>query len=95
MRYEPTANPPIDFTWEREWRLLTETLELPYEDTTIIVPNNEWLERLYQDFESEEYKKSTYDNLMLDGYYYEPKNIPYKCIEKWETVVNTAGIEQQ
>jgi len=80
VRYEPTANPPIDFTWEREWRLLIETLDLPYEDTTIIVPNNEWLERLYQDFESEEYKKTTYDNLMLDGYYSEPRDIPYKCI---------------
>jgi len=81
VRYEPTANPPIDFTWKREWRLLTKTLDLPYEDTTIIVPNNEWLERLYQYFESEEYKKSTYDNLMLGGYYSEPENISYKCIE--------------
>src|SRR5699024_2696157 len=42
---------------KREWRLLIEKINLPDEDTTIIVLNNEWLARLYQDIESEENKK--------------------------------------
>lgn len=34
-------NKNIDFTWEREWRLQTEELELHPEQVTLIVPNKE------------------------------------------------------
>lgn len=40
VRYEPTKN--IDFTWEREWRIHTDTLQLVPEETTVIVPNRTW-----------------------------------------------------
>jgi hypothetical protein len=40
VRYEPTNN--IDFTWEREWRILTDELPLDPEVVTVVVPNREW-----------------------------------------------------
>lgn len=46
MRYEPDAEPPVDFTWEREWRLQTNALSLTPNDAVIVLPNKEWEARL-------------------------------------------------
>lgn len=80
VRYEPTATPAIDFTWEREWRLPMKKLDLSLEETTVIVPNEKWKKRLYEDFESEEIQLSDYTNAMLGGYFIAPRDFPYKCI---------------
>ena len=40
VRYEPERE--IDFTWEREWRICTEKLELVSAETTFIVPTRDW-----------------------------------------------------
>jgi hypothetical protein len=54
-RYVNYNPPSMDFTWEREWRIKVDTIELDPEQTVIIVPtrthigqmedllNNEWL----------------------------------------------------
>ena len=42
-----------DFTWEREWRLKTEFLDLNLSIMVIVVPSNEWKEKLldhYKEF---------------------------------------------
>lgn len=43
VTYEPN-NPagPIDFTWEREWRIRTDELPFTPEDVTIIYPKRTW-----------------------------------------------------
>lgn len=41
VRYEPSRNPPIDFTWEREWRLCGD-LNFSSHDAVLVVPNREW-----------------------------------------------------
>ena len=46
MRYEPDANPPIDFTWEREWRVQSEQLPVAPNIAKIVVPSREWADRL-------------------------------------------------
>jgi len=46
VRYEPTGTPPIDFTWEREWRVRTDTLELDPTAATIVLPSQEYLDEL-------------------------------------------------
>jgi hypothetical protein len=46
VRYEPTASPPIDFTWEREWRIHCTGLLFGPSEATIIVPNSVWRDRL-------------------------------------------------
>lgn len=54
VRYEPLANPPIDFTWEREWRLRSNSVQFSPSDTGIIVPDRSWAERIGRDHEGEQ-----------------------------------------
>ncbi len=42
VRYEPVTAPPIDFTWEREWRIRTDRLNFSPANAAIVVPNEEW-----------------------------------------------------
>lgn len=46
MRYEPDANPPVDFGWEREWRVRTEVLEFGPDVAGLVLPDQTWLDRL-------------------------------------------------
>jgi hypothetical protein len=38
VRYEPAASPPVDFTWEREWRIKTDELNIDPESALLVVP---------------------------------------------------------
>jgi len=56
VRYEPDAEPPIDFSWEREWRIQLDELCLPPGKARIIVPHEDWalaLEREHIDNEED------------------------------------------
>jgi hypothetical protein len=46
VRYEPAADPPIDFSWEREWRISTDALSISPEVAHIVLPTDEWFEKL-------------------------------------------------
>ncbi|HML76615.1 MAG TPA: hypothetical protein PKB02_19140 [Anaerohalosphaeraceae bacterium] len=46
VRYEP---PLIDFSWEREWRIQTNELQIDPAITTVIVPNRSFVEKIKQD----------------------------------------------
>jgi hypothetical protein len=60
MRYEPNGTPPIDFTWEREWRFNGELLFNPG-TTVIVVPNLSWAQRLEDEHDEEqEYEVRNY-----------------------------------
>ncbi|MEW8022335.1 MAG: hypothetical protein AB2777_16775 [Candidatus Thiodiazotropha endolucinida] len=51
MRYEPSSDPAIDFTWEREWRLNDFELHLDGVKFRVLLPGIEWaeeLERIYE-----------------------------------------------
>jgi hypothetical protein len=50
VRYEPTAAPPIDLTWEREWRIRTDQLDLDPQSASIVVLEDEHADRLRQAF---------------------------------------------
>jgi hypothetical protein len=43
VRFEP---PKTDYSWEREWRLCTESLVLEPEATTVIVPTRRWADHM-------------------------------------------------
>lgn len=49
VSYEPTAGRPIDFTWEREWRILCSGLEFGQNEAVIIVPSHDWADRLVRE----------------------------------------------
>ncbi len=42
VRYEPTGTDPVDFTWEREWRLQDNELLFSPNNAVVIVPNQDW-----------------------------------------------------
>ncbi len=42
VRYEPNGDSPVDFTWEREWRLGEFELELEPEYIRVLLPSEEW-----------------------------------------------------
>ena len=42
VTYEPNREKPIDFSWEREWRIRTNELRLDPDRTTVVVPNRAW-----------------------------------------------------
>ena len=54
VRYEPDAQPPIDITWEREWRIQTGELSLDSAAGRIVVVEEEQSRALEQDFYSRE-----------------------------------------
>ncbi len=51
VTYNPSLENPIDFTWEREWRINAEKLELNENMSTIVLPNKEWAYHLIDHFE--------------------------------------------
>jgi hypothetical protein len=54
MRYEPDANPPFDFSWEREWRIRTDSLLLSPPVTRILVPHQSWADALVDEHQTNE-----------------------------------------
>ncbi|WP_156649730.1 hypothetical protein [Methylobacterium sp. Leaf89] len=39
VTYDLSGDAPVDFTWEREWRLKTDKMTFNPEDVTVIIPN--------------------------------------------------------
>lgn len=54
MRYEPGADHPIDFTWEREWRLHIDELALAPAYATLVLPDQGWVNRLRDAFDEQQ-----------------------------------------
>ena len=54
MTYEPNADNPVDFTWEREWRLHADELRFDSSCASIIVPDAEWEARMLADHEDDQ-----------------------------------------
>jgi hypothetical protein len=50
VTYEPDS---IDFSWEREWRIKTDRLPLPPNETTIVVPSKRYIDDLLQEHYSD------------------------------------------
>lgn len=46
VRYEPARQNPVDFTWEREWRMKCTELQFTPADAIVVVPNQLYAERL-------------------------------------------------
>jgi hypothetical protein len=68
VRYEPTSNPPIDFSWEREWRINCKELILHPNEAALIVPNQSWANRLFQEHEYEQNYQIGMYSLVLDSF---------------------------
>lgn len=54
VTYDPTSTPPIDFTWEREWRLPKEELYFDNASAAMIVPDQAAAKSIIADHHLEE-----------------------------------------
>ena len=61
VRYEPEND--IDFTWEREWRIHTDCLDLDPELTTVIVPRREGVRKILEPHEKAIWRRAALPNL--------------------------------
>ena len=69
VRYELDAEPPIDFSWEREWRIQTDELGLPPGEARIIVPHEDWAEALEgEHFAEEEHRIDMFASVYGEEY---------------------------
>lgn len=51
VRYEPEA---VDFTWEREWRIRCGELHFTPNDACLVVPSQDWADRLIEQYDADE-----------------------------------------
>ena len=56
VRFEPHNH--IDYTWEREWRIKTDELELGIEDVTVVLPNRAWADWMHRERDSDTHARS-------------------------------------
>ena len=52
VRYDPMRAPPVDFTWEREWRLHADEMQFTAADVTVVCPHRLFVDQAYEDFPS-------------------------------------------
>ena len=67
VRFECNNTRPIDFTWEREWRLPDEELPFTPEEVQVIVPTQEYVDRLSSHFDIA--SQFQYELLGFPGHY--------------------------
>ncbi|HJV84140.1 MAG TPA: hypothetical protein VJ698_01590 [Noviherbaspirillum sp.] len=60
VRYEPDAEPPIDFSWEREWRIQADELFLPPEEVAVVVPHENYAAELQDEHFYNEHMRVTF-----------------------------------
>ncbi len=56
VRYEPANN--VDFTWEREWRILIDELPLDPDIATVVLPNRDWERKLLKPHEDRIWRRA-------------------------------------
>ncbi len=80
VRYEPKE---IDFTWEREWRICTELLEFSSDMAGIVVPSEEWADRIIKEHVADEDYKVLQYSLAIDEEIAELYREEFKWIVYW------------
>jgi hypothetical protein len=55
VRFEPSAEPPIDFTWEREWRLPVDELGFQFDDVEVVLSDKAFRDRFISEAESDSF----------------------------------------
>jgi hypothetical protein len=71
VRYEPSAVPPVDFTWEREWRVQCDDIHFSANEIALVVPDQEWKDFVFGIWDSQqqlqvEVYSSVLDHLVLE-----------------------------
>jgi len=51
VRFDLNERPPVDFTWEREWRVQVDELDFDPSCAVVVLPDGHWSERFRQAFD--------------------------------------------
>ena len=76
VTYDPNVTGFADFTWEREWRIHADFLDLGEEFATVVVPTAAWADWLLSKFAESDDKFAHHQNAMLGGLYCMPNEFP-------------------
>jgi hypothetical protein len=77
MRYEPTATPPVDFLWEREWRVNAEALTIYPWQAALIVPDHFAEQELHSRHDRSERIRYDGEELAYGEYAKPPEPFPW------------------
>jgi hypothetical protein len=77
VRYEPAIQPPIDFTWEREWRVCCDELVFSQNEAVLVVPNQEWEDFVFGIWHSQQELEAEMYSLILDQIIVEQLKEPF------------------
>ena len=83
MRFDLSSDPPVDFTWEREWRLCADLCDLPIGEVSVVVPSPDVARRLETELNNENhYDARQYALLIGDEalYPYFEESQPWKLV---------------
>ena len=61
VSYDPNLDGKLDFTWEREWRIKEDRIQIQPTEAKIVFPNIEWINRFIDEHERD------YHNIALDS----------------------------
>ena len=77
VRYEPTGESRIDFTWEREWRIKCDELQILPNEAAIVVPSDDWANALVHDHEREQDYQVEMYSMILDEFLAEQYRVDF------------------
>src|SRR5690606_20743116 len=70
VTYDPTIEKPVDFTWEREWRIQAEVIKIDPENVTLVVPNELAEKLVINEHELEQYYQMEWNKIMIGDEYF-------------------------
>lgn len=68
------------YTWQREWRCAGTELPLQQGEVRLLLPDDNWIDRLRALHDQEEEGWAAYVNAMLGGYYEVPTPFPFDAV---------------
>jgi hypothetical protein len=81
VRYEPNSATPIDFTWEREWRIQSDALAFDSFVASVVVPDISWAEALVDNHEENvEFESFAYSQIFDENF----ARTMFECPFKWK-----------
>jgi hypothetical protein len=79
VRYNPQEI--SDYSWEREWRIRIDELPLNPNETTVIVPNRSWEEKINKDHTAIQQEKLRNISSKFGGFPHIPPKWHFICLE--------------
>lgn len=85
VRYEPSADPTVDFSWEREWRVSASELVIIGGVARILVPDQSWADALMAEHDISE---EQYVQLLVSEYGDDYLQFPRRSFEFFVSVID-------